>query len=326
MKVVPFSKNDNSVNLKAVILSSEINVDRLEAMMILVTVVETGSFTAAGRHLGIPLPTVSRKLAELEAHLGGTRLLTRSTRRLTLTDVGADYVAVCKRILEDISDADRRASGEYVTPKGEIVLTAPIVFGRLHVVPVISDFLATYPDINVKLVLSDRNAQLLDDHIDLATRIGALPDSAMIAVQLGAVRWIVCGSPAYLSAHGRPQKPADLAKLPCVTFDVAGAATSWVFSGKSGDRAVDVRSRFSVNAAEAALDAAVKGVGLTRVLSYQAARAIDEGVLETVLDAFEPEPIAVSLIHAPQQVLPSKTRSFIDFAVPRLRARIGSIS
>ena len=297
-------------------------MDRLEAMTILVAVVETGSFTAAGRQLGVPLPTVSRKLAELEAHLGGMRLLTRSTRRVSLTEAGADYVAACKRILEEIGEADRRASGEYVAPRGELVLAAPIVFGRLHVVPVVGEFLATYPDIDVKLLLSDRNAQLLDDHIDLALRIGALPDSAMIAVQVGSVRRVVCASPAYLAAHGRPETPADLAKHACVTFDVGAMTPSWAFVRKSGVRNVAIRSRLSVNTAEAALDAAAQGVGLTRVLSYQAARAVEDGGLQIVLDAFEPEPLPVSLIHPPQQVLPLKTRSFIDFAVPRLKARL----
>ena len=295
-------------------------MDRLEAITILVTIAETGSFTAAGRRLGIPLPSVSRKLAELEAYLGGTCLLTRSTRRLSLTDVGADYVAACKRILEEISVADRKASGEYVAPKGELVMTAPVVFGRLHVVPVVSAFLATYPDIDVKLLLTDRNAQLLDEHIDLAVRIGALPDSAAIAVRLGAVRWVVCASPDFLAAHGRPKTPADLAKLACVTFDFAGTTTSGSFGRRAGGRNVPVRSRLSVTTAEAALDAAAQGVGLTRVLSYQAARLIAEGRLETVLDAFEPDPLPVSLLHPLQKALPLKTRSFIDFAVPRLRA------
>ncbi len=294
-------------------------MDRLEAMAILVSVVEAGSFTAAGRRLGIPLPSVSRKLAELETHLGGTRLLTRSTRRLSLTEAGADYVETCRRVLEEIGVAERKASGEYVDPKGELVMTAPLVFGRLHVLPVVSAFLTTYPDIDVKLLLTDRNARLLDDHIDLAVRIGALPDSATIAVQLGVVRWVVCASPSFLTAHGRPKTPTDLAKLACVTFDVAGAATPWTFARKSGERNVPVRSRLSVTTADAALDAAAQGIGLTRVLSYQAARAITEGRLEIVLHEFEPESLPVSLLYNPQQALPLKIRSFIDFAVPRLR-------
>src|SRR3954447_4811653 len=298
-------------------------MDRLEAMTILVAVVETGSFTAAGRRLGMPLPTVSRKLAELESHLG-TRLLTRSTRRLALTEAGTDYVAACRRILEEISDAERKASGEYISPKGELVLTAPVVFGRLHVVPVVAEFLSKYPDIDVRLTLSDRNAQLLDDHIDLAVRIGALPDSTMITVQVGSVRRVVCGSPDYFAAHGTPKKPADLASLSCITFDVLGSTTSWDFTGKAGqsDRMVPVRSRFSVNTAEAALDAAIAGVGVTRVLSYQAAKAVEEGKLQLALEPFEPAAVPVSLIHPAQGLLPLKTRSFLDFAAPRLRSRL----
>jgi DNA-binding transcriptional LysR family regulator len=297
-------------------------MDRLEAMTILVAVVETGSFTAAGKRLSVPLPTVSRKLAELEEHLG-TRLLTRSTRRLALTEAGAGYVAACKRVLEEIGDAERKASGEYVAPKGELVLTAPIVFGRLHVIPIIAEFLAAYPDIDIRLILSDRNAQLLDDHIDLAVRIGALRDSSMIAVQVGSVRRVVCASPEYLAAHSVPKSLADLSGLSCITFDALGSAKSWAFANKAGrsDRVVPVRSRLSVNTAEAALDAAIAGAGVTRVLSYQAAKAVEEGKLQIVLEPFEPSPVPISLIHTAQGLLPLKTRSFIDFAVPRLRAR-----
>jgi DNA-binding transcriptional LysR family regulator len=302
-------------------------MDRLEAMTILVAVVERGSFTAAARALSIPLPTVSRKLGELESHLG-TRLLTRSTRRLALTDAGSAYVVACKRILEEIADADRRVTGEYVAPKGELFIAAPIVFGRLHVVPVISEFLSKYPDIDIRTLLSDRNARLLDDHIDLAVRIDHLPDSSMIATRVGLVRRVICGSPSYFAAQGVPKTPSDLEKLSCVTFDVLSSVTSWSLKGKKGEgeRAVSIRSRFSVNTAEAAIDAAVAGVGVTRVLSYQAARAIEEGKLQIVLSAFEPAPVPVSLIHANQGMLPLKTRSFLDFATPRLRARLSKLA
>jgi DNA-binding transcriptional LysR family regulator len=298
-------------------------MDRLEAMNILVAVVETGSFTAAGKRLGMPLPTVSRKLAELENHLG-TRLLARSTRRLDLTEAGTGYVAACRRILEEINGAERQAAGEYAAPKGELVLTAPVVFGRLHVVPVVAAFLAAYPDIDVRLGLSDRNTQLLDDHIDLAVRIGALPDSSMVAVQVGSVRRVVCASPEFLTAHGTPQLPADLSRLPCITFEMPGAATAWSFPDKAGrgSRAVEVRPRLSVNTAEAALDAAMAGVGVTRVLSYQAAQAVEAGKLQLVLEPFAPASVPVSLLHTAQGLLPLKTRSFIDFAVPRLKAKL----
>ncbi len=299
-------------------------MDRLEAMSILVSVVETGSFTAAGKRLGVPLPTVSRKLAELESHLG-TRLLMRSTRRLDLTEAGKDYVEACRRILEEIGDAERKAAGEHVSPKGELVLTAPIVFGRLHIVPVIAAFLGIYPDIDVRLTLSDRNAHLLDEHIDLAVRIGVLHDSSMIATRVGSVRWVVCGSPNYFAAHGIPKKPSDLSTLSCVTFDIMGPTAGWSFNGGKGSRTVPVRSRFSVNTAEAALDAAIAGAGITRVLSYQAAKAIQEGLLQVVLEPFEPEPLPVSLLHPAQPLMPQKIRSFIDFAVPLLWKTLSDI-
>lgn len=295
-------------------------MDRLEAMSILIAAVETGSLSAAGRKLGTPLPTISRKVAELEAYLH-TRLLVRSTRRLILTDSGAAYVAACKQILEQVGEAERTASGEYNAPKGDLIITAPVVFGRLHVLPAINDFLSHFPDINVRLVLSDRNVNLIDDHVDMAVRIGPLPDSSMVATRVGSVRRVVCGSPAYFADHGVPKAPADLSGVSCVTFDVLASATSWSFSmpGSNAEQTVAIRSRLSVNTAEAAIDAAVAGVGLTRVLSYQAAKAIEQGKLVAVLEEFEPEPMPVSLAHAGQGLLPLKMRSFLDFVAPRLR-------
>lgn len=297
-------------------------MDRLEAMSILLAAVDSGSFSAASRKLGVPLPTVSRKVAELEKHLEA-KLLTRSTRKLALTDAGADYVAACKRILEQVGDAEAAAAGEYSTPRGELAITAPIVFGRLHVLPVVCDFLARFSDIDVRMALSDRNVDLIDDHIDLAVRIGALPDSSMMATRVGAVRRVVCGSPGFFAAHGTPKKPEDLAGLPCVTFAGIAGGTSWIFPRGRGPgrpaRPVQIRPRLAVNTAEAALDAAIKGIGVTRVLSYQAARAVREGKLRIVLRAFEPAPMPVSLLHAGQDPVALKIRSFIDFAAPRLR-------
>jgi DNA-binding transcriptional LysR family regulator len=295
-------------------------MDRLEAMSLLVAAVETGSFSAASRKLGIPLPTVSRKIAELETHLN-TRLLVRSTRKLALTDAGAAYLATAKNILEQVGDAERAAAGEYVKPKGELVIAAPIVFGRLHVLPVVNDFLATFPDIRVRMVFSDRNTDLIDEHIDLAVRIGALPDSSMMATRVGFVRRVVCGSPGYFAAHRTPKKPIDLATLPCVTFDMLTTGSAWTFASpdRKSEQSVPIWSRLSVNTAEAAIDAAISGVGITRVLSYQVARAVKDGQLRIVLTDFEPEPLPVSLIHAGQGLLPLKMRSFLEFAAPRLR-------
>ncbi len=295
-------------------------------MTILVAVAEAGSLTAAGRRLNVPLPTVSRKLAELETHLGA-RLLARSTRRLLLTEAGEAYVAACRRILEQIGDAERAAAGEYSAPRGDLIIAAPIVFGRLHVLPVANAFLSNYPDINIRLVLSDRNAHLLDDNIDLAVRIGPLPDSAMVATRVGFVRRVVCGSPACFADHGVPKDPADLAAVPCVNFDGLGSGTSWTFIGQADRRetVVAVRPRLSVNTAEAAIDAAIAAVGVTRVLSYQVASPVAEGHLRLVLETFEPPPLPVSLVHAPQGLLPLKMRKFLDFAALHLRERLASV-
>jgi DNA-binding transcriptional LysR family regulator len=294
-------------------------MDRLDAMAILVASVEEGSFSAAGRKLGMPLPTVSRKVAELEAHLK-TRLLVRSTRKLSLTEAGITYVAACKRILEDIGEAETKAAGEYSIPRGELTMTAPIVFGRIHILPVIDDFLARFTEINVRMMLSDRNVNLIDDHIDMAVRVGDLPDSSMVATRVGTLRRVVCGSPAYFAAHGTPKTPGDLAGHMCVTFSALPAGTSWMFK-PHGRRTKFAKAlcRLSINTAEAAIDATMAGVGITNVLSYQVAHAVKNGKLKIVLKDFEPPPIPVHLIHAHQGLLPLKMRRFLEFAAPRIR-------
>ncbi len=295
-------------------------MDRFEAMSLLIKSVEAGSFSAASRKLGTPLPTISRKISELEAHLK-TRLLVRSTRKLTLTDAGAAYVAASRRILEQVGDAETQAVGEYAAPRGELIVTAPVAFGRSHFLSIINDFLAVYPDINVRMTLSDRFVNLAEDHIDLAVRIGALPDSSMIATSLGTVRRVVCGSPAYFAAHGIPEALSDLAKLTCVTLSTLASGPSWSFAsgGKAMIQVPRPRCRLNVNSAEAALDAAIAGLGITHLLSYHVARAAEQGLLRVVLAGHEPAPLPVHLIHAGQGLLPLKMRSFLEFATPRLR-------
>ncbi len=199
-----------------------------------------------------------------------------------------------------MSEAERAASGEHAAPRGDLVITAPIVFGRLHVLPVIAEFLTQWPEINVRLVLSDRNLHLIDDHIDIAVRIGALADSALVATRVGAVRRVVCGSPAYFAAHGVPKRPEDLAALSAVTFDQLSSSEHWTFRDPKSKREIraPVRSRLAVNTAEAAIDGAAAGLGVTRVLSYQVAQAVLDGRIEIVLAEYEPEPSPVSLVHA----------------------------
>jgi DNA-binding transcriptional LysR family regulator len=295
-------------------------VDRLDAMSTLLRVVEAGSLSEASRQLGMPLATVSRRVSDLEAHLG-TRLLNRSTRRLSLTDAGDSYIAACRRILDEVEEAERTASGEYRAPKGNLAITAPVVFGRLHVLPIVMEFLKVYPEIDVRMVLVDRVIDLLEDHVDLAVRIGALPDSSLVARRVGEIRRVVCGSPRYMDERGVPGRPQDLASHDCITFEGLTSPSLWTFTTGRSEISIPIRSRLIVNTAEAAVDAAVAGVGLARLLSYQIADAVMGGKLAVALDAFEPPPWPVSLVHHGQRLLPLKVRTFVDFAMPRLRAR-----
>lgn len=299
-------------------------MDRLEAMSILLAVVDAGSLSAAARRLGMPLPTVSRKVAELEAHLRA-RLLHRTTRQLLLTEAGAAYVAACRRILDDVGEAERIATGEYGAPKGELAVTAPIVFGRLHIVPVVAEFLAQYPEIRIKLLLTDRVVHLMEEQIDVALRIGKLPDSTLMASQVGTVRTVVCASPAYLAQRGVPAGPEALAAHDCIGFDVLESRRAWVFGDGKSTVSVPMIPRLEVNTAEAAIAAATLGVGLIRVLSYQVADAVDNGALDVILQDHEPAPLPVSLVHKGQTPLPRKLRVFLDFAAPRLSARIRQV-
>lgn len=301
-------------------------MDRLDAMSILLSVVEKGSFSAASRDLRMPLATVSRKVGELEAHLG-TRLLVRTTRKLAPTDAGAAYLAAAKRILEEVDEAERNVTGEFHAPRGELILTAPVLFGRLHILPVITEFLAAYPDINVRLQFSDRNIHLIDEHVDMAARIGPLPDSSMIATRIGSMRTVVCASPKLLARHGAPKRPAEVAALPCVHFDFRASGSTWRFRlpGDKGSIDVPIAPRLAVSTAEAAVWAAIEGVGATRVLHYQCADAIRDKSLRIMLADFEMEPLPVHLLHAGRGALPSKMRVFLDFATERLRRRLSSL-
>jgi DNA-binding transcriptional LysR family regulator len=295
-------------------------------MSILLTAAEAGSLSAAARRLGMPLATVSRKVSDLEAHLS-TRLLNRTPRRLALTDAGRSYVQACKRILEEVNEAERAAAGEYSAPKGHLIITAPVVFGRLHVLPVVTAFLKAYREITIQLVLADRIVNLVEEHIDLAVRIGPLCDSDLVATRLGAVRLLLCGSPAYLAARGTPQRPGELTAHDCVTVEGVMAAEAWRFAGGKSNAFVAIHPRLVVNTAEAAIDAAIAGLGITRVLSYQAASAIRAGALTVVLQIFEPAPWPISLVYSGgRRLLPLKLRAFIDFAAPRLKARISESS
>lgn len=291
-------------------------MDRLDAMAVFVAAAEKGSLSAAARHLSMPLPTVSRKVSELESHLG-SRLFLRTTRKLTLTEAGQAYLAACQRILEDIAVAERTAAGEFVAPRGGLTVTAPVVFGRLILLPVLTSFLASFPEVDLRLLLGDHNVDLAEAHVDVALRIGSLPDSGLHAVQVGEVRTVVCASPLHLQQHARLVTPHDLASHPGIAF--TGLPARWTFAEGKKPYQVPVKNRLEVNTAEAAIDAAIAGLGVTRVLGYQVASACASGALEIVLPDFEPPPLPVSLVFMGQGPLPVKLRAFLDHARPLLR-------
>ncbi|MDH0747024.1 LysR family transcriptional regulator [Pseudomonas sp. GD03842] len=296
-------------------------MDRFESMAMLVAAIDNGSLSAAGRVMHVPLPTLSRKITELEARLG-TRLLIRGTRKLTLTDAGVAYVAAARRILEQVDDAEREAAGEFQTPKGELVITAPVFFGRLHVLPVVTDFLALYPEINVRLLLVDHNMHLIDEHVDMAVRIGKLPDSALYATYVGPMRSMVCASPHLLATHGVPTVPDDLRRFPIVRVAMPVPTPGWQFRSPDAGGVVDipVSPRLAVSTAEAAVQAAIRGVGVVNLMRYQVLEAIQAGQLKPLLEPFELDPSPIHLLHASRGQMPLKMRCFLDFARPRLQA------
>ncbi|MFZ0840949.1 MAG: LysR substrate-binding domain-containing protein, partial [Xanthobacteraceae bacterium] len=233
-------------------------------------------------------------------------------------------VAACKRILADVTEAERAASGEYAAPTGELVLTAPISLGRLHVVPMLAEFFTIYPDIDVRLVLADRVVSLIEDHIDVALRVGMLPDSSLIALRAGTVRRVTCASPDYLKVHGTPRSPEDLAGHDCISFAGFIAPDAWTFVRDDTTVVVPVHSRLVVSNVEAACDAARAGIGITGAFNYHIAAALKAGTLTTILDDFQPPPVPVNLIYTAGRFLPLKLRAFLDFAAPRLKARLSA--
>ena len=293
-------------------------MDRLESMSVLVTVAEAGTLSAAARLLDTPLTTVSRKISVLEGHLK-TQLLTRSSRRISLTDAGKSYVAACKRILEDIVQAERIAAGEYTAPKGELSVTAPIVFGRLYLVPVLADFLRAFPDIDVRLTLSNRQFRLIEEGIDAALRAGDLPDSALVAARVGTIRRVFAASPAYLKARGIPQEPANLVGHDCIGVEGFTGSGFW---SVASDVEIPVRYRFIVNSTDAACEAAKEGMGIVSVFSHHVASDFRDGTLVSVLPDFKRETLPLSLVRASGEYLPLKLRAFLDFVTPRLKARL----
>jgi DNA-binding transcriptional LysR family regulator len=294
-------------------------MDRLEAMRIFAAVAEAESFAAAARRLRLSAPAATRAVAALEERLG-TRLLNRTTRIVRVTEAGARYLADCKRILAEVDEAESSAAGAHAEPRGELSVTAPVMFGRLHVAPVLFAFLDRHPGVVGRALLLDRVVDIIEEGIDVAVRIAHLADSSLTAVRVGAVRRVVCAAPGYLARRGAPATPADIAAHDVIAFAQTAAREEWTFGAGAQTATVSPPVRLVANTADVALAAAIAERGLTRVLSYQAAADIAAGRLAAVLAEFEPPPIPVHLVHAAGRRVSAKVRAFIDFAAERLRA------
>lgn len=294
-------------------------MDRLDGMRVFVAVAEAAGFAPAARALRLSPPAVTRAVAALEDRIG-SRLLHRTTRTVRLTEAGARFLADARRILAELDEAEATAAGAHAEPRGQVAVTAPLLFGGMHVAPVVLDFLARYPEVSARTLFVDRVVDLMDEGMDVAVRIAVLPDSTLSAVRVGHVRRVVCASPDYLARHGTPQAPRDLEAVDCIGFQSAALPAPWVFPGRAGGtETVRPRMRLLVNNADVAVEAAAAGHGVARVLSYQTAEAVRDGRLAILLADHEPPPIPVQLVHLEGRRAAARVRAFVDFAAERLR-------
>ena len=294
-------------------------MDRLYTMSIFLAVVEEGGFAPAARRMQISPPVVTRAVTQLEEAMG-VRLLTRTTRVVRVTDVGARYAADCRRILADVVDSEQAAAGTHAQPRGRLVITSSVLFGAMYVTPVVIEYLRRYPDTDVECRFVDRVVNMMDEGVDVAVRLGQLPDSSYQAVQVGKVRQVVCASPAYLAARGVPLRPDDLAGHDIVLASALTASPDWRFEGERQPIAVRVQPRIISTSNDAAIAAVVRGFGLTRVISYMVAPHLAAGRLKTVLTRYESAPVPVNVVHHEGRRSTPKVRAFLDLAVSLLRA------
>jgi DNA-binding transcriptional LysR family regulator len=299
-------------------------MDRFDAMRIFVAVADLKGFAPAARQLGLSAPAVSRSIVALEQHVGA-QLLRRTTRSVALTDIGERFHADCRRILADVAAAESSAGGAHAAPQGQLAVTAPLLFGRMHVTPVVLDFLARQPLVSVRTFFADHIVHLFDEGFDVALRIAHLPDSGLTAVRVGHVRRVIVASPAYLAEHGMPAVPADLARHDGIGVAVNGGVIApWALyppGRKDKAEIAHPRMRLSANTGETGIAAALAGRGLARAMSYQVAEAVLAGRLRIVLADHEPSPVPVQVVYADGRKAAAKVRAFVEFAVERLRAQ-----
>lgn len=289
-------------------------MDRIETMQAFVTVADHKGFAPAARKLGLSASAVTRMVAALEERVGA-RLLQRTTRSVMLTDAGERFLERARRILADVEEAEGAAQAERTQPTGRLVVSAPLGFGRRHVTPLMSTYLKRYPDVAGDLRLSDRMVNLVEEGIDIAVRIGHLPDSSLVARAVGDMRRMVVASPDYLAVHGEPHHPSEIAAHRTVHFGALSAAPDWRFVEDGREIRVACAPRFTTNSADAAIFHAEQGGGLTRVLAYQAAEGLASGRLKAVLTDFEIAPLPIHLVYPTSRLLSAKVRAFVDLVL-----------
>ena len=294
-------------------------MDKLSAMAIFVAVVDEGGFASAARKLQISPPVVTRAITELEESMG-VRLLSRTTRVVRVTDVGARYAIDCRRILADVADSETSATGTHAAPRGRLVVTSSVMFGAMYVTPIVTEYLRRYPETDVECRFLDRVVNMMDEGVDAAIRIGTLPDSSYQAVKVGQVRQIVCASPGYLKERGIPKTPEALAQHDIIAALPVTQSLDWKFERDGKPLVCRVRPRLSTTSNHAALGAALEGFGLTRVISYMAAPDLAAGRLKTVLAQYEAPPVPVNVVHHEGRQSTGKVRAFLDLAIAGLRA------
>ncbi len=293
-------------------------MDRLNSMAIFIAVAEQEGFAGAARLLNISPPAVTRAVAALEEHLG-VKLFNRTTRFVRLTEAGQRYFEDARRIIAAADEADEAATGINAEPKGHLVVTAPVLFGRLYVMPGITDYLQRYKDTEVTALFLDRIVNLLEEGVDVGIRIGELPDSSYKALRAGQVRRVLCASPAYLAEHGIPSEPEDLIKHQLIVAGAISPTVDWRFENSGSNLTIRIKPRLRVTSNDSAIEAAVMGLGITRILSYQIATQLASGELQIILNEFEPKPMPINIIHREGRYASAKIRSFVDIIAVRLR-------
>jgi DNA-binding transcriptional LysR family regulator len=295
-------------------------MDRFEAMKMLLAVVDAGSISAGSRKLNAPLPSVSRKVAELERHLGAS-LIVRTSRNLQLTDAGREYVEAARKIMVDLEEAERRASGEYQTPRGTLTITMPVEFGARYIMPIALGYMERHPEVSLNLISLDRTVHLVEEQVDIAIRLGDLADSSLYAVKAGEFRLLTCASPAYLERRGVPTHPGDLEGHDGILFNKR--TFFWTFDVDGRPMEAVPRNRLEVNTAANCVAAAVGGAGIARLFDYQIPEELSSGALVPVLEGFDGASRPIHIVYSGQGMLTLKVRSFIDWALPRLRTVFG---